>query len=147
MHEKLFSTLHEEHEEVKNILRQLRESNGERRDQLFSQLKHLLIPHMRGEESVFYSTLSNKRETHTMALHAVEEHHAARLILNELDETRQDTDQWRAKMEVFYDVLMHHIQTEEGKIFEATRQNFSHQELEDIMTKYQRVEERELSLL
>jgi hemerythrin-like domain-containing protein len=147
MHEKLFTTLHQEHEEVKNILRQLKESNGEKRDQLFSQLKHLLIPHMRGEESEFYPILSNKRETHMLALHAVEEHHAARLLLNELDETRQDTDQWRAKLGVFYDVLVHHIETEENKVFEATRQNFSHEEIENMLSKYQRVEERELSLL
>jgi hemerythrin-like domain-containing protein len=150
MHEKLFDTLHEEHEKVKQVLRQIQQlgmRDSDRRDQLFMELKHLLLPHMKGEESVLYSALADRRETHDSALHAIEEHHAARLLLNELDEMRRDTEQWKAKLDVFYDVLMHHIESEEKVVFQKTEQNFSHEEMQDIHSGYRNIEERELSLL
>ncbi len=47
----------------------------------------------------------------------MEEHHAIELLLKDLRETETNTERWKPKLKVLEEILEHHIEEEEGKIF------------------------------
>ncbi len=119
---KLLDTLHSEHEMVKSVFQQIQSSSsGPEKDRLFSKLRHELMPHMRGEEKYFYPVLQQDREAKEDALEAVEEHHAAKVFLNELEDMSAGDEHWDAKISVLKEMIEHHIEEEEGKIFSKAR--------------------------
>ena len=57
--------LKKDHEEVKGILGQLKETKEsalKKREELFKKLRAELVPHMKAEESTFYQSLMAKKE-------------------------------------------------------------------------------------
>ena len=79
--------LKKDHEEVKEILGQLKEtkdSASKKREELFQKLKVELVPHMKAEESTFYPPLMAKKESREDALEGMEEHHVSDMVLKEL---------------------------------------------------------------
>lgn len=132
-----FQTLKKDHVEVKGILGQLKETKEPRkREELFLKLKEELVPHMKAEESAFYAPLSAKKEAHEDALEGIEEHHVSEMVFKELDAMPKSQDQWGAKMSVFKELVEHHIQEEEGKIFKSAEKVFEKTEFEAILKKF-----------
>ncbi len=115
-------TLHSEHEIVKSLFQQVQSAgSSSEKEQLFSKIKHELMPHMRGEERYFYPVLQEHKESKEDTLEAIEEHHAAKLIMNELEEMSSSDERWDAKASVLKEMISHHIEEEEGKIFQEAR--------------------------
>jgi hypothetical protein len=111
-------TLHSEHEKVKRLFNQIMEAGTDtQKERLFNELSRDLVPHMKGEEKYFYSALMDKMGHQEDVLEAYEEHHAARLVLNELEEMAPDSERWDAKLSVLHEMVEHHIEEEEDKIF------------------------------
>jgi len=93
--------LHSEHETVKDLFQKIESTEDSmKKEQYFNQLKHDILPHMRGEEKYFYPVLQEKQEYREPSLEAIEEHHAAKLILNEIDEMDVEDERWSAKAKV-----------------------------------------------
>jgi len=123
----IYDAIHHDHEEVESILKSLHErlsspsgvSSATIQDD-YAKLRSSLLRHMRAEEKMFYPIILGQYKLD--GLEAMEEHHAARLILNELDEMDTTDDRWHAKMMVLKDMIEHHVQTEEGTIFKETRE-------------------------
>lgn len=143
MHDDFFNLLHTEHLMIDGLLGELADterSNITQRDSLFNQVKLNLIPHMRGEEVAFYTRLLEQTASHEDALEALEEHHAAERVLNELDITPKQADNWGAKVSVLKDMIDHHVQEEETTIFDDARKYLSHEQMGDIMNYFQQEE-------
>lgn len=104
MNNDFFDLLIQEHEQVKDILEQLEETDEfevEKREQLFKELKSGLIPHLKAEEAAYYPRLIDEDQSKEQALEAAEEHHAAELILYELEKLSKKNERWGAKLSVF----------------------------------------------
>ena len=135
----LLETLHSEHEMVKELFEKLKsEDQAKKKEQLFSQIKRDLTPHMRGEEKYFYPALKEKEGNKEDVLEAVEEHHAAKLLLNELDDMSPDEERWDAKASVLQEMIEHHIEEEEDTIFEAARDTLSEAKLRKIAEQFEK---------
>jgi len=144
MAHEFFRTIENEHEEVKSILEQLEKTSPgavKIKEALFSKLKQELIPHMKGEETHFYSLLLDKKSARKQAMEATEEHHVAEMVLKELDSLAKSEEQWDAKLKVFKQIIEHHIEEEEEELFEAAQDNLDQDQLNSIMTAY--AEEKE----
>ncbi len=143
-HHEFLDILHQEHEKVKSTLEQLTMSagGGSQRQQLFNMLKQDLTPHLIGEEKYFYPALQQKPDAKMDALEAIEEHHAAELFLDELDKTPIQEDRWTAKCMVLKDLVEHHVQEEESKVFEKARKDLSEDQMQDIMQNFQKEKSR-----
>lgn len=147
MHNDFFNQLKQEHSEVKQILEQLDKTTtkaAKTRDNLFEKLSQKLLPHMAGEEVVFYSVLKEKKEAEEDVLEALEEHHAAKTVFDELRNLPREKDNWGAKLRVFKEMIEHHIKEEEHKIFKDAREALSHEEVEDIFRRFKEMEEKHL---
>jgi hemerythrin-like domain-containing protein len=134
-----FQMLKKDHEDVKNILGQLKEtkeSAPKKREELFQKLREELVPHMKAEESTFYPPLLAKKESREDAMEGVEEHHVSEMVLKELEKMPKGEDQWGAKMGVFKELVEHHIKDEESKVFKSAEKTLDHDEIQSIMKKF-----------
>jgi hemerythrin-like domain-containing protein len=139
MRNEFFQMLKKDHEEVKWILAQLKATKGgasKKREELFQRLKEELVPHMKAEESTFYPALMATKEARDDAMEGVEEHHVADLVLKELEKMPKGEDEWGAKMGVFKELVEHHIEDEESKVFKSAGKALDHEEMQNIMKKF-----------
>jgi hemerythrin superfamily protein len=124
---RLFDMLKGDHKEVTGLLTQTIENKDSSQ---FPQIRKMLEVHMESEEKYFYPKIMEEdKET---ALESYEEHHVGKLVLNELNKTGKDDEAWIPKVEVLKDVLDHHIEEEESKIFTEAQQILSNEQEEEI---------------
>lgn len=145
MHEEFFKLLKKDHAEVMSLLdemKELSERDFKKREKLFTQMKEELVPHLRAEEKAFYPVLRQNKETKEDALEAMEEHHAAELILLELDKMSKQEEFWSAKLSVFSEMISHHIEEEEGKISQDAQKSVSEDTMQTVMDNFQKEKER-----
>ena len=135
MAQELFELLQTDHDKVKSILDDLSEtSEGAKksRESLFGKLKDELLPHMRAEEQAFYPALQEHEEAKEIALEALEEHHVAETVLNELSSMSMSDESWGAKLKVFQELIEHHIEEEESEVFDAAEEAFDEAQLQTM---------------
>jgi hemerythrin-like domain-containing protein len=127
-----FQLLKEDHQKVNGIFQQL-EPTTERaektRTELFAKLSEELDVHARVEETIFYPAIKQAAETREIVLEGFEEHHVVKLLLKELEAVPVDTEQWTAKLKVLQENVEHHVEEEEGEMFQKARQVLSEEEI------------------
>ncbi|MCA1617824.1 MAG: hemerythrin domain-containing protein [Acidobacteria bacterium] len=127
-----FQLLKEDHQKVSGIFQQL-EPTTERaektRTELFARLKEELDVHARVEETIFYPAIKQEAETREIVLEGFEEHHVIKMLLKELDSMPVDTEQWTAKLKVLQENVEHHVEEEEGEMFQKARQVLSEDDI------------------
>ncbi len=93
-------------------------------------IKHL-SRHAVVEEQVFYPAIRAKLgDEHAFTvLEGLEEHHAAKLTLSELEKLPPTHERFRAKFTVLIENVRHHVEEEETDMFPLVRDAFSVEEL------------------
>ncbi|MBE0597096.1 MAG: hemerythrin domain-containing protein [Desulfuromonadales bacterium] len=144
MHDQLIDTLRQDHQEVKQIFSALLDTDQpSRREELVEQLHREILPHMRAEERVIYPSLREHcQDCREEVLESLEEHHAARLVLNELEELAVDNERFRAKTMVLKEMVEHHLREEEKDLFEEMRKNLSEGQAKEILGRFQQEKQR-----
>jgi len=132
--------LKKDHDKVKRLLGEL-ESTTERgvktRSDLFATIKGELTVHETIEEEIFYPALLDKAKTHDITLEGYEEHHVVDLLMGELEDLDVADETWGAKAKVMQENIEHHIEEEEGEMFQKTRQVFDDAELDALGERMQ----------
>lgn len=129
----IYDILKKDHQVVLDLLKRMEESSENAiklRMDLLGRFRNELIPHTRAEEKVLYDTLKEINETEDIALEAYEEHHAVELILRELEAIEPSDERWKAKLNVLKENLEHHIEEEEGEMFDYAQQVLAPEEAE-----------------
>jgi hemerythrin-like domain-containing protein len=72
----------------------------------------------------------------------MEEHHIAEVSMVELDKMSKQEEFWAAKLSVFQELINHHIQEEESKIFEDAQKAISEEQIQKVMTNFQEEKEQ-----
>ena len=130
-----FQLLKEDHQKVSGLFQQL-EPTTERaektRTELFAKLQQELDVHAKIEESVFYPAIKQAAETREIVLEGFEEHHVIKMLLKELEAVPVDTEQWTAKLKVLQENVEHHVEEEEGEMFQKARQVLSEDDIDRL---------------
>lgn len=143
MHDQLFQTLKKDHQEVKSLFKKLTEAKkANEREELLEKLDSEITPHMRAEERTVYMALQKKKEAKEDALEAFEEHHAARLVMHELQDLSADDERFLAKSMVLKEMVEHHLKEEEKDIFQDIREGFSADEAGKLLERFNQEKER-----
>ena len=142
----------DDHEKMRKLLTEL-ESTTERgvktREELYATIKGELTVHEIIEEEIFYPALKEHPKAKDIVLEAYEEHHVVDTVMAELEETPVDDETWGAKAKVMKENVEHHMEEEEGEMFQKARQVFDREELEELGTRMERRKaeaQRELSV-
>ena len=130
-----FQLLKEDHKKVSGLFEQI-EPTTERaeksRTELFAKLKEELDIHARIEETIFYPSIKRAAETRDVVLEGFEEHHVIKMLLKELEAMPVDTEQWTAKIKVLQENVEHHVEEEEGEMFQKARDVLSEEQINQL---------------
>lgn len=130
--------LESQHREVESLFEQLREAESKREcSELFAELADKLAAHTKIEETIFYPAVCSD-ETVELLRESVEEHLAAKRLIADLLEMEPDEAQYVAKIELLEELVSHHVDEEENKLFVQVRE----QELVDLEVLGRKLEQR-----
>jgi hemerythrin-like domain-containing protein len=127
--------LKEDHKKVKTLLKEL-DSTTERgiktREELFGKISSEMQVHETIEEEIFYPALKEHPKAKEVVLEGYEEHHVVDELMGELKVTAFDDERWGAKASVMKENIEHHIEEEEGEMFEKAQQLMEASELDEL---------------
>ena len=96
----------------------------DKRQKLLGTIEEELTVHTKIEEDVFYPALfdaARTSEDKEMYYEAMEEHHVVDLVLPKVKSTDATTPEFAAKAKVLKDLVEHHAEEEESKMFPRVR--------------------------
>ncbi|MDX2098616.1 MAG: hemerythrin domain-containing protein [Leptolyngbyaceae cyanobacterium bins.59] len=88
--------------------------------------------HAEAEELVFYPAMRDFEETEDFIEEAEEEHEEAEIMLEEIRTMEPGDPEFKQKLQELQEAMMHHIQEEEGEIFEAVKGVMGEKELKQL---------------
>ena len=112
MTEELFQMLKNDHDNVKNLLK---EASDKEDSSKFREIKHQLSIHMEGEEEYFYPRL--KRIDEYGVNQSFKEHEKARKMIKDMEEIHWKDKEWMNKLRELKKTVEAHFEKEENMIF------------------------------
>jgi hemerythrin-like domain-containing protein len=92
-----------------------------------------LSQHASIEEQILYPTVRERLpDEEDLVLEALEEHHVAKWVLDELDGMTPDDERFDAKFTVLAESVRHHVKEEEGELFPKLREGLTKAELDEL---------------
>ena len=64
------------------------------------------------------------------------------MVLKELEKMQKGEDQWGGKMSVFKELVEHHIEDEESKVFKSVEKALDHDEIQNIMKQFEQEKQK-----
>lgn len=114
----VFRLLKQDHKEVRALFKQLHGSKPSKgREKAMQQLYQALSVHTEVEEQLVYPRLREEKKLAEAVGEAFEEHHVAKLLLEELAQASLDDARWDAKLSVLKELVEHHVSEEELEVF------------------------------
>ncbi|CAN5311545.1 hemerythrin domain-containing protein [soil metagenome] len=136
----IYDLLKQDHQEVSSLMEEVSKTgdNAEKtRATKFAQIKEKLSVHSETEDQVFYSVLAEHDETRDIILEGREEHALVTRLMEELSQMAPDSEDWTAKFKVFMENVEHHVEEEEGEMFQKARKVLSDDEARRIGEQFQ----------
>jgi hemerythrin superfamily protein len=110
-----------QHDVVRDLFEQfdkLSSRPSKKKDDLVQGIVHNLVKHAEIEETVFYPAVREALDGIEEEIHDdLEEHHAAELLLRELDHHTSEHERFDAKVGVLKMNVLHHMEDEEQELF------------------------------
>lgn len=126
--------LKEEHDVVDKLFQKVKATpEGDHRE-LFQEIKANLEEHTHIEETIFYPKLKEEgdEELKKITLEGIEEHHQAKVFLREISNLSEDSEKFEAKLQVLMEDITHHVQEEEGEMFQMVKEQFDEKTLQEL---------------
>ena len=139
-----FQLLKNDHKLVSELFDEIESASGGSKTQLFTRLKSELDVHAHVEEKIFYPALENKQESREITLEAYEEHKVVKDLLAELATESSANEEWDAKLKVLRENVDHHVEEEEGELFDKAGDVLSDEDLERIGEEMEAEKARQL---
>ncbi len=139
-----FQLLKNDHQIVSGLFDQIESASGQSKTQLFTRLKSELDVHALIEEKVFYPALENKKESREITLEAYEEHKVVKDLLAELANGPGADHEWDAKLKVLRENVDHHVEEEEGELFDKAGDVLSDEDLDRLGDEMEAEKARQL---
>lgn len=148
-HERVEDVIKNDHDRIEAKLNEIIENDklsiNDKRN-LFNEVKAEVISHMTAEEECFYEHIESLKGVHQGQMNeSIEEHHQARLILDELDDVAVEDPRWIAKIRVLKEDLEHHHREEEEEFLSETKDEWSDEKSEEIADRFLKIK-RQTSL-
>ena len=129
--------LKQDHTKVKQLFEQFEDAKDSRsRERIIQETLLELDVHAKLEETLIYPAIREKIDADKGMDEALEEHHVAHVLINELRRLRPGDDRYGAKFTVLGESIKHHVREEEGTMFpEAEKADIDWEDLSERVTK------------
>ena len=133
-----------EHEDFKNLITQIENSDGERKKELFKDLYAKIKGHHEAEEHIVFPDIKTKSENDgkETVMEMIEEHSLGAYQFSVIQKTSIDNETWDAKFSVLKEVLTHHMDEEEKELFKQARKVLTKTELEEKYDPFEKTQEK-----
>ena len=125
----IYNYLKKDHQLVADLMEKLLAAKDTaQRETLFAQIKQELTLHADTEEVTFYKAIQEATRSQNVQEkieHADEEHKEIREYLEKLSSTHVDSEEWMEQFGEFKHSVSHHVEEEEGDIFEKAQKYLS----------------------
>lgn len=135
--------LKRDHEEVKQLFKQFEDANAREQQRIVEEATKLLTVHAQLEEQLVYPQLREIVKEQDIIAEALEEHHVAKMLIQELQGLEPSDERYAAKFTVLMESVQHHIREEEKEMLPQLDK--ADQGLQDQMA--QTLEEQKQQLL
>lgn len=126
----------QDHDEFRDLLNRYEEIDVDEHDakrELIDELIERVTRHSAMEEEAFYPfVMEQVPDAEDDIREEIEEHHVVELIMAELKAMDADDEQFDAKVEVFAENLLHHLEEEEEELFPMLREQLDATTLEGL---------------
>jgi iron-sulfur cluster repair protein YtfE (RIC family) len=139
----IFDKLKEDHRTQRSLANTILRSEGKSKDResVYQKLKTELRAHARSEERIFYSPLLDDDMTQQKARHSMSEHNEIDEMIEKLDETSMSSSAWMIYYKQLRELVFHHLEEEENKVFQLAGKVLSERQKEDFTDSYQKLME------
>lgn len=132
----------QDHDEFRDLLNRYEEIDVDEHDakkELMDDLIGRVTKHSAMEEEAFYPfVMEQVPDAESDVREEIEEHHVVELIMAELKAMDADDEQFDAKVEVFAENLLHHLEEEEEELFPMLREQLDATTLEGLKGNLER---------
>lgn len=120
-------------------------SAHEKKLEIFEQIRRELQIHTRAEEEIFYPAIKamNGIESRKLVTEALKQHKDVDELLTQISRLKPTDKSFDEQIETLVEYVDHHVEEEEGEIFQFVAENYSEEELSDIGKQ---IEERKKAL-
>lgn len=126
----------EQHREVEELFARFEELSdrpSQRKADVVREIITHLVRHAEIEEQIFYPAVAETLpDAASEVEEGLEEHHAAELLLWELDHLRPGAERYDAKVTVLIEQVRHHVEEEEQEVFPQVREALDEQRRREI---------------
>ncbi len=136
--------LHDEHQEVKKLFRELEKAEGQQAGRLWNEIRTKLTLHEELEETHFYPQLKQDERAKEIILEAYQEHHVMDLLIEEISALKPDDEQFQPKVTVLQENTEHHIEEEEGELFPKVRKIWEPAKRREVGTKMEEMKKQRM---
>jgi iron-sulfur cluster repair protein YtfE (RIC family) len=124
--------LKQDHQKMKGLFKETEEAENSRKKQLFDQINTELEIHAHIEETVFYPAIEEHEALKDMVAEARDEHAEVKTLLQEIEELGSDTESFNSALMELIESVEHHIEEEEGEMFDRVGELFNNEALEQL---------------
>src|SRR3954468_14706915 len=137
----VLEVLKKDHSTIKDLFAQF-ESTGktafEKKAELFDRIRQEVFLHSKTEEEIFYPALKVlSDEGRELVSRAVQEHHEADELLTQISRLNTPDERFDERVAALFEDVEHHIEVEEGEIFQFAKENCPQEQLEQMAVELQ----------
>jgi hemerythrin superfamily protein len=127
----VFDMLKKDHKKVEALFDEFESADSaSSKSRIIRETLHELEVHAKLEETLIYPAIRVKIEATDVMDEALEEHHVAHVLINELKRMKGSNSRHDAKFTVLGESIKHHVKEEEGTMFpEAEKADINWEEL------------------
>jgi hemerythrin superfamily protein len=142
----IYDYIKKDHRKVSELFKKaLQEEDPAKRDEIFGHLKDNLLLHAHSEQETFYKELEKHEKLINKIQHAEKEHEKIEALVHSVTSTSPWDETWFSKVEKLRELVDHHVDEEENKIFPAAQKVITEakaKELETAMKEYKTLVEK-----
>ncbi|HTL70155.1 MAG TPA: hemerythrin domain-containing protein [Candidatus Eisenbacteria bacterium] len=134
--------LREDHNRVKELFQEFEDAEGAQEKKRIAEtaIRELKI-HTAIEEEIFYPAVRQELGEGDLVDEALEEHHVAKLLIEELESMDADNPKYEAKFKVLSESVKHHIEEEESEMLPKAEQADIDEIGEEMIERKQELQE------
>ncbi len=100
-----------------------------------------ILAHHEAEEEVVFEKIPDEKEAQDLKMELISEHYSLPRAIQAVLDNDSDDDYWMPRYKVMKEIFWHHIQEEEGELFEKLRDALSEVQLEKLYKPFESTEE------
>lgn len=141
----IYEYLKKDHRLVSDLMEQVVETdNAAERERLFNKIYNELSIHADTEERTFYAELQERggKQLQEKEEHAEHEHDEIRKFLEECHSTDIESGDWMLSFGQLKHAVEHHVEEEEGEIFEKAKKVISESRAEELAVEMEKLKQQ-----